>query len=286
MSKKIFLILITLISLFLLTDIAKAQPATISDLSCRPDTSAGAVWLVWTVPLGVASSSAYDIRFVQGNTINFDTAIVFSQSWPTGLVGFPKQELVTGLNQGTQFTFAIKSRDASGNWSTVSNQATCFAPTSTGGDKTPPQSFIIKPGYNATVPASTTYVIEGRALDRGGSSVQKVEISFDNAKSWSDAKITDVSDINYLWQYVWLNPAVGQYKIQTRATDWMGNVESPGLGTPVQVVSPSAAVEKPAPSAASEDLKTKIADLQIKITELLRQLIAIYQNLINQISAK
>jgi hypothetical protein len=83
MRKKILFLILTG---FLFTQIAHAQ-SPISDLTCRQDVSAGAVWLSWTVPSGIASSNAYEVRYIQGNTMHWDNAIIFSQNWSSGTPG-------------------------------------------------------------------------------------------------------------------------------------------------------------------------------------------------------
>jgi hypothetical protein len=112
--KKEFIFLLLIGCGFTLT--AHAQ-SPISDLTCRQDLSAGAIWLSWTVPSSISSLNAYEVRYIQGNTMHWDNAILFSQNWSSGTPGTKKQELVTGLNPGTQYTFAIKWKDSAGDWS-------------------------------------------------------------------------------------------------------------------------------------------------------------------------
>jgi len=50
--------------------------------------------------------------------MHWDNAIIFYQNWSSGTPGTKKQELVTGLNPGIEFTFAIKWKDSAGNWQT------------------------------------------------------------------------------------------------------------------------------------------------------------------------
>jgi hypothetical protein len=64
----------------------------------------------------------------------------------------------------------------------------------------------------------------------------------------------------------------------------MGNVEVPGIGTPVKVGAQIVSNEKPSTGATIEELKNKISELQTMLMNLLRQLISAYQNRINQIS--
>jgi len=275
---KIFLII--LFSTLSFFEFVNAQ-SPILDLRCWQDVNAGAVWLAWTVPSQIATSDAYEIRYIQGNTMNWELAIVFPQSWSSGTPGTPKQELVTGLNPGTQFTFAIKWKDEGGNWSDVSNPATCIAPMPQNIDNIPPKSLIEKPKSGDQFFEGENIKIEGWAKDEGGSSIQKVEISFDG-KNWQEAKSVKVEDGKLYFEYLWQKPKVGDYQIQSRATDWMGNVETPKEGIKISVVlKPSETFEKPAEKPISqmtpEELKTKIIEIQLKLIQLIQQLIQLLQ---------
>jgi hypothetical protein len=281
---KIFLI--TSFFLLFLFNFVHAQ-SPISDLTCRQDVSAGAVWLSWTVPSGIASSNAYEVRYIQGNTMHWENAISFSQNWSSGTPGTKKQELVTGLNPGTQYTFAIKWKDSAGNWSNPSNSATCIAPFPQNLDKIPPKSVIEKPKSGDQFFEGEDIKIEGWAKDEGGSSVQKVEISFDG-KNWQNATPVKVEDGKLYFEYLWQKPKVGEYQIFSRATDWMDNVEIPGEGIKISVVLKSPEItqkptEKPISQMTLEELKAKIIEIQLKLIQLIQQLIQILQEKLMQI---
>jgi hypothetical protein len=283
---KIFLI--TSFFLLFLFNFAHAQ-SPISDLTCRQDVSAGAVWLSWTVPGGIASSNAYEVRYIQGNTMHWDNAIIFSQNWSSGTPGAKKQELVTGLNPGTQYTFAIKWKNETGNWSDPSNPATCIAPFPQNLDKILPKSVIEKPKSGDQFFEGEDIKIEGWAKDEGGSSVQKVEISLDGVNWLPTTPVKTENGILY-WEYLWLSPKVGEYQIKTKAYDWVGNVETPSGGIKVSVVSqlpkevpPTPPAEKPISQMTPQELRAKIIEIQLKLIQLLQQLIQILQEKLAQL---
>jgi hypothetical protein len=129
--------------------------------------------------------------------------------------------------------------------------------------------------------------IEGWAKDEGGSSVQKVEISFDG-KNWQKTKSIKVEDGKLYFEYLWQKPKVGEYQIFSRATDWMENVETPGEGIKISVVlKPPEIVEKPAEKPISqmtaEELKAKIIEIQLKLIQLIQQLIQILQEKLREL---
>jgi len=259
-------------------------------LTCTPDISAGAIWLRWTVPSGVAGSPAYEVKYVQGNIIDYTAASTYSQNWTVGTAGLPQQELATGFNPGTQYTFAIKSQDGLGNWSEASNPTTCVAPHGQV-DSIAPTSEIDSPSDKSILLIPPSITIKGSATDTGGSSIQKVEISLDGGANWILATITESLDNKSNWEFVWEGPGVGNYNLKTRATDWMNNVETVGAGINISIVSelPKVEKEKPLPPETPisemtiEELKTKIAEIQQKIIQLLTQLIQLIQQEISKL---
>jgi DMSO/TMAO reductase YedYZ molybdopterin-dependent catalytic subunit len=69
------------------------------------------------------------------------------------------------------------------------------------------------------------------AGDRG---ISKIEVSFDNGKSWQAARIKEpLSNYTWvLWATEWVPSAVGSYSIIVRAIDKMGNVQTPQYQNP------------------------------------------------------
>ena len=268
------------------------NPVAIADLTCDPSGQAGAVWLRWTTPLG--TSAGYEVKYQQGNSITYDTATTFSQSWSSGTAGTSQQQLVTGLNPNTQYTFAMKAKGAGTSISAISALTpSCYAPGSSSSlrDSTPPTSYITQPAHQSTILAGQAYTIKGTASDTGGSSVAKVEVSLDNGNTWSPAVISsEDTGTNRVWQYVWYNPQVGTYTLKSRAYDWVGNIETPASGVTVTVATtlplmpiststptttPTPTPTPPTPATGSEAIRAQIMTLQMKLIELLQQLLAL-----------
>jgi len=273
-------------------------PAAIANLTCEPSGQAGAVWLRWTVPVG--TSAGYETKYQQGNTITYDSATSFTQTWSSGTVATAQQQLLTGLNPNTQYTFAAKALGANNSISAISSLTPiCYAP---GGvrvtaDSTAPTTRITSPAFNSTVNAGEALVIKGTSLDAGGSSVQKIEVSLDGGKNWNLATVTENVDGNLIWQYTWANAQAGNVTIMARGTDWVGNVESPGTSITVtavttvtlQVGGPETAETAPttgetvsiglpyANPVGATQIQANITYMQQQLLALLQQLLALLQ---------
>jgi Domain of unknown function (DUF4082)/Bacterial Ig domain/Bacterial Ig-like domain (group 3)/Calx-beta domain/Cadherin-like domain/Purple acid Phosphatase, N-terminal domain len=103
----------------------------------------------------------------------------------------------------------------------ASMSADIFAPTST----------VTFPATGASVPSGTRITITGTATEHGGGAVAGVEVSVDGS-TWHPA----LMPTGGTWAYDWQPGAVGQATIRTRAIDDSGNLESPGLGTTLNIV--------------------------------------------------
>ena len=278
---KIIVFSITLIALVSTANLVNAQPAAISDLQCFFAQTPGAVWLTWTAPAGAVS---YDIRYFPGaiDATHYNLAWQFSQNWS----GTAQQGLVISLTGNTTWFFAMKAIDASNNYSDISNVVSCFVPSVVvPTDKIAPTSLITDPKDGATILAGKDYIIKGDSSDTGGSSVKEVEISFDQGKNWLKAEAMEGNKNNgFTWKFIWSKPAVGDYQLITRTTDWVGNIETPGTGIKVRIVNQETPViEKPISQMSVEELKAKIAETQQKIIELLSQLIQLIQQEITKL---
>jgi len=96
---------------------------------------------------------------------------------------------------------------------------------------------IARPENGEVVSANSTYRIHGAAWS-GEADVTKVEISFDSAGTWIEAKLLGepVRNAWRLWEYEWRTPAnPGGHTLIARATDSRGRVQpskrSPDRGT-------------------------------------------------------
>jgi len=279
----IFLTLVILISNFFIINHVNgvsAPPSAISDLNCVFAETPGTVLLSWTAPAG---ANSYDVRYSPGSidASDYNVAWQFSQNWS----GATQQEFVMGLTANKTWFFAMKAINSSNNYSAISNVAYCFVPAvSTQVDKIPPASFITDPQNGATILANETYIIKGNSSDTGGSSVKQVEISFDEGKNWLKTNpLQSNSTFGFTWNFSWQNPTAGDYHLITRATDWVGNIETPGLGITVIVANQQTPPEKPISEMSVEELEAKIAEIQQQIIQLLAQLIQFTQTQINQI---
>jgi len=279
----LFLFISTLFLLYFPTEVVNAQPAAISDLQCFFSQMPGAVWLTWTAPAGAVS---YDVRYSPGSidAIHYNVAGQFSQNWS----GTAQQGLVISLTENKTWFFAMKAIDASNNYSDVSNIVSCFVPAmAVQIDKIAPTSLITDPKDGATILANKDYIIKGDSSDTGGSSVKQVEISFDEGKNWLKTEAIEGNKNNgFTWQFIWSKPAVGDYHLITRATDRMGNIETPGSGIKVivkELETEKPPTEKPISQMTAEELKAKIAEIQQQIIQLLTQLIQLLQQQISQL---
>ncbi len=98
-------------------------PAAVADLSALPDAGAATATVTWTVP---ADAAEYQLRYVEGSTIDtaaFDGATTVTVG-PPSAAGTTETATVGGLTKGRTYAFALRSRDALGNWSDLSNIAT------------------------------------------------------------------------------------------------------------------------------------------------------------------
>lgn len=89
--------------------------------------SPDALWVRFTAPgddPGVGSAASYDLRRSTSpiTVSNYEAAIVVPGATPLSS-GLPVQQLITGLSPETTYYFALKSKDAAGNVSGMSNVA-------------------------------------------------------------------------------------------------------------------------------------------------------------------
>ncbi|MBI4056003.1 MAG: right-handed parallel beta-helix repeat-containing protein [Elusimicrobia bacterium] len=104
-------------------------PADTLDLSTAPvylrDDQAQISWTAPGDDGDVGTAASYEIRHSSVQAItpgNFGQADVWRTSRPvSGPAGTPESEIITGLTVGTNYTFALKTRDAAGNVSRMSN---------------------------------------------------------------------------------------------------------------------------------------------------------------------
>ncbi len=275
-------------------------PGPITILSCISSGSAGAVWLRWTNP-GGDPKTVYDVRrsLALINDGNYSAATAFTQTWPVATEGAISQQLVTALATNQTHFFAMKSNSANG-LGAISTVVNCVAPTAsvTAADAIKPTSALTALTSNQGIKAGEAFMIKGGSSDTGGSSVRSVEVSVDSGTTWHLATAKTSTVAGFSWEYVWSNPIVGSYTVKTRATDWFGNMEVPGAGVTVGVVTtlPTFTAElgvpltTPVPTPAlvpialpyvtpitPAQISANITALQSQLLVLLQQLLAILQ---------
>ena len=261
-----------------------AAPAAIDDLTCQASGQAGAVWLRWTVPAGASISyTAKHALAAITNDGEFNAGTTITQSWSIGTVGTAAQQLVTGLNPNTQYYFSMKSTGFGPTTSAISapTSTNCVAPASAPAalDTTAPNTQITTPAGGSTVQAGQALKITGTAIDAGGSSVQKIEVSLDGGSTWNNATVTDDDGTNVIWEYTWANAQAGTVVIQARATDWTNNIETSPAEITVTVSSTVSAPTTPttpttpATPTTTEQLQTQLQTLRVQLLNLLVQLV-------------
>ncbi len=266
MRKLLFIFAVGIISSFWLSSNSIAAiPSPIQDLRCSAGGELGSIWLTWTVP--TEGVTAYDVRYVQGNTLSWPTAIIHHQTWAPGTAGEVRQEIVRGLNPGTEFAFSMKARVGETLFS-ISNQALC-TPSATSlaaRDILSPSTIVSFPVVNTKITAGNPLTIRGSSKDRGLSSVQKVELSFDG-RNWVEARPVSNIGGNLTWEYLWKNPSVNINKISVRSYDWLGNIESP-VEIPVVVTARAAQVPPTQITPPKDALATLITPTPILLPHL------------------
>ena len=261
-----------------------AAPAAITDLTCEASGQAGAVWLRWTTPAGATAGYTvkYDLAAIDDDT-KFGNAAAYTQTWTNDARGASSQQLLEGLNPGTTYWFSVKSKGFGATTSLISNAtATCKAPSSASSavhDTTGPTVQITSPASGSTVQSGQPLVIKGTAIDVGGSSVQKVEVSLDGGSTWNIASVVSDDGTNVLWQYNWSLAQAGTRTIMVRATDWVNNVETngPSITFTVSATAPTTPVTTTPTITAPAGLtgiQAQIYTLQVQLVSLLQQLLA------------
>lgn len=128
----------------------------------------------------------------------------------------------SGLAEGSH-TFSVRATDAAGNTDTTPATYTWIIDTAS------PTSALTQPANGMSL-YTNIFAIKGSANDGAGTEVQKVEVSTDGGISWNLAAGTTS------WSYNWTIPRLGTYTIKSRATDNVGNIETPGDGVTVSFV--------------------------------------------------
>lgn len=269
-----------------------AAPVAINDLTCEASGQAGAIWLRWTTPAG--ASISYTVKHALAAMTSdgeFNAGTTFSQSWSVGTVGSATQQLVTGLNPNTRYYFSVKSTGFGPTTSAIStpHATTCIAPAGAAAllDTTAPNTQITSPAGGSTVHAGQALKITGTALDSGGSSVQKIEVSLDGGSTWNNATVTGDDGVNVIWEYIWANAQAGTVNIKARAIDWTNNVESTPADITITVSSDASAATTSTTTTTTETTTTStVAQLQTQLQTLRVQLLSLLMQLVAKLQAQ
>ncbi len=281
--KKLSLLAILSLAFFPFVKIDASEPEAIEDLKCVYGELTGSLFLTWSEPEG--NPESYDIRYY--NTLITEENFEYTRKFDQNFSGYETEGLVLiGSNFRTETKYwyvAMKSENEDG-ISKVSNVVYCYVPeTSTQrGDNIAPETTIENPEDGEKILEGKNYTIKGTSQDFGGSSVQKVEISFDGGKSWKNVVAKASISYGFEWEYEWQNPKEGFYEIKIRATDWFENLEDTKI-VEVEAVSEIAVDETnettttntASTTSQTSDLQSMIVQIQAQIIQLIQQLIAL-----------
>jgi DMSO/TMAO reductase YedYZ molybdopterin-dependent catalytic subunit len=89
----------------------------------------------------------------------------------------------------------------------------------------PTRSLFVRPEPDEKIPAGAEYEVEGVAFD-GGSGIGKVEVSADEGKNWSEARLgPDLGKYSWRrWRFAW-RPEPGEHRLTVRATNNSGETQ-------------------------------------------------------------
>jgi len=253
---------------------------SITDLQCIYSGTPGKIQLSWTAPAG--NPAEYEVRYSSGtiNAENYSNANPYNYSQSGSNTGV----LVTGFAQNKNWFFAVKAADNDG-YSAISNVVSCQANKVNA--QTYPSSTVSNLVSGSEIPAGKDFLVKGASSDQGGSSIQKVEISFDGGSTWKTTSPVKAVSTGFDWQYNWVAPMAGNYSIKTRAADWLGAQENSSSSLNVKVMEQSSttttstntiststtavATSTTSTTAQSEDQQKR--SLLIQIIQLLLQLL-------------
>lgn len=255
--------------------IQAAAPDAITDLRCAFSGTPGSVWLSWSVPAG--SPASYEVKYALSgiNDGNYSLAYTYNQSWDGSAVkGF-----VGNLTQNQTWFFVMKAINLDGS-SGISNVVWCQPnnPAESEALITVPVSNILNLQNESSIFAGQDFIVKGNSSVSGGSSVQKVEISFDNGETWQKTVATKAIDTGFEWEYNWKAPLAGDYLIKTRATDWLGAEEDPAEAVSIKVV------QEQEQSSQEKENDSSGSDSQVQEQQRRALLIQIIQILIQILS--
>lgn len=212
-------------------EIDTTSPATITDLTAINPTS-NSISLTWTAP-GDDGNTGYALGYIVKystsgpiSSSNWETSNTYPQSWVPLEVGEIETHIISGLDQGTQYWFAVMAYDEVYNYADVSNSAsgtTLNIPSA-------PQNPQTYPG-NAFV--NITW--ETPALD-GGSPITNY-IIYKGTTPGGESFLTEIEDIRFYNDSSVTNGETYYYRIAAKNTVGEGPLSNETNATPATVPS-------------------------------------------------
>ncbi len=105
-------------------------------------------------------------------------------------------------------------------------------------DTTPPKSTISSPIGGSTYADGSQVTITGSATDSGGGVVAGVAVSTDGGVTWHPATLTTADNTTVSWSYTWIAHGYPSTKIESRAVDDSGNIETPSDAESINITCP------------------------------------------------
>ncbi|HLI55406.1 MAG TPA: N,N-dimethylformamidase beta subunit family domain-containing protein, partial [Actinomycetota bacterium] len=112
-----------------------------------------------------------------------------------------------------------------------------LVPATASTDTTPPSSTILYPRPDDSVAAGSSVTVDGTASDTGGGVVAGVEVSTDGGATWHPATVAQAAT-TVTWSYTWAAAGYPSARLESRAVDDSGNLETPSAGVTVNVGCP------------------------------------------------
>ncbi len=103
---------------------------------------------------------------------------------------------------------------------------------------TPPRSSISSPTAGSSIQDGSVVTITGSASDSSGGVVAGVEVSTNGGSSWHPTTLTTPDGTTVGWSYSWIAHGYPSTKIESRAVDDSGNLETPSDATTVSINCP------------------------------------------------
>lgn len=133
-------------------------------------------------------------------------------------------------------------------------------------DSTPPSSSITSPSAGASLANGSTVTISGTATDSGGGVVAGVEVSTDGGGTWHPVTTMSRAAGSVTWSYTWSATGSGPTKIESRATDDSGNIETPSDATTVSLGCPCSLYGQSYTPSVTSEADSSAVEVGVKFT--------------------